>query len=195
MLAQTNKTCEDLGHDFVVYDTGFGEYCRRCGMNLSERAYYCRCQSTVGRGEVTLAHIYEDEIKCFFLAEMYGLRCESCGMNWFPFQTMGGDFQTIGYPLKDICQSEAEVAFYERYLRPIDQIIRFLPQVFLPLGNNYGYFADFADVHLRHDVEIDGKYHLTRIDKDKRRDEAIARYGMKVVRHRVKRNRAGNFEF
>ncbi len=195
MLASLRKLdCAKEGHDFKP--GSLGATCSRCGLVVDSEEIFCRCQKTVGRDKVHLAHvILSQEEKTFQLVTIAGLLCNHCGMNWDILKSYQGDYKAERVDLSELCRSPAELAFYEEYLRPFEDIVRYIPQLFLPIGPKHGYFVDFAQYALVVGFEIDGVSRLLRAADNRMRDKAIKdHYGMTLNRITVK-IRDGEFLF
>lgn len=147
----------------------------------SERSVKCRCGKYHGRDMVRIAHEYND-ILGWTVNEIFGARCEACGINWQAYQNFGGCY---GFDLKDFCESEAEVAFFREYLTSMEV---FKPQVYLPFADNNAFFVDFVDASFHIGIEIDGNTHKGHEERDTSRDKLIYDiYGIKITRFRVRR--------
>jgi very-short-patch-repair endonuclease len=120
-----------------------------------------------------LAHIYNDG-----LYRINGVYCPKCGLNWKPTERLGNDFLQSNYSLRDLCQSKAEIAFYNH------EDSSMLPQVFFQ-HNNSGYFVDFANASTG--IEIDGKQHNHHTSYDHKRDKFLrTQYGLYIRRYSFK---------
>ncbi len=95
----------------------------------------------------------------------------------------GEDFIQAGFTIHDICQSEAEEAFYDQVLCA-SQADKYYPQVYLPVADGKGFFVGFMSADKSVAFEIDGFQHASQMQYDKNRDKMIfERYGMKVIRY------------
>ena len=162
---------------------------------MSEREVTCTCGKKTARDDIRLAHIITIE-KEFVLAEIYMVNCEYCGVNWIPFSTFGGDWIEQKIPLRDLCGSDAEIAFYNQRLLPFEKLQKYYPQVFLPINGNYGYFADFMPADKSAIYEVDGLQHAIQVEHDIKRDKMIfSKYGIKTIRYQFNILDCGEYEF
>ena len=169
---------------------------------MGERQYQCNlCRTEHDRLAIKSCYgwNWNDEFNMFDVAymEMFKCYCPKRGNIWWSYYT-----QFVGNDTLDevtnitMMGSEAEIAFYYAWIKPIKEIIGIIhyPQFHIwDERNRRDYFLDFASMTSKEKddslildrvIEIDGKQHLSQIEYDNKRDDYLRSIGGNVLRFR-----------